>query len=144
VEERPREVSGNVQGRPSIGLGRSSWAGRRSMASGLAASADGVRAGGRGSGAGVGHRLGGGRQEGSPGIGDSRASRGHRPSNGDVHVRPAFERERERVKGVGGSTPGRQDGRGVEELRDLPATEEVIAWRSRWVGGRGWMMGWQW
>jgi hypothetical protein len=54
-------------------------------------------------------------------------------------VRPVFERER--VKGVSGSTPGRQDGRGVEELREAPAAEEVAAWRSRWAGGRGWMMG---
>jgi hypothetical protein len=134
VEERPREVSGNVQGRPSIGLGRSSWAGRRSMASGLAASADGVRAGGRGSGAGVGHRLGAGRQEGSPGIGDSGASRGHRPSNGDVHVRPAFEREREsercgRQHAGATGRPGRGGAQGSTGYRGGDSMEEPMGGR---------------
>jgi hypothetical protein len=46
VEEWPREVSGSVQGWPGMGLGRLSWAGRRSMMSALVASADGVGAGG--------------------------------------------------------------------------------------------------
>jgi hypothetical protein len=32
------------------------------------------------------------------------------------------------VKGAGGSTPGRQDGRGVEELREAPVAEEAAAW----------------
>jgi hypothetical protein len=40
------------------------------------------------------------------------------------------ERERERVNGAGGRTPGRQDGRGVKELREVPATEEATTWRS--------------
>jgi hypothetical protein len=108
-------------------------------ASWLAASADGVRAGGRGSGAGAGHRQGGGGQEGSPGVGDGGAGRGRLPGDDSVRVRPMFERER--VKGVGGSTPGRQDDRGVEELGEAPTVEEAAAWRSRRAGGRGWMMG---
>jgi hypothetical protein len=37
VEERPREASGSVQGRPGAGLGRPSWAGRQSTVSGLVA-----------------------------------------------------------------------------------------------------------
>jgi hypothetical protein len=85
VEERPREASGSVQGRPGVGLGRLSQARWRAMTSGLAALADSVGAGGRGSGAGVGHRPGDGGQEGNPGVGDN-----------TVHVRPVFERERER------------------------------------------------
>jgi hypothetical protein len=85
VEERPREVSGSVQGRSGVGLGRLSRAGRRSTTSGLVALADSVGASGRGSGAGVRHRPGDGGQEGNPGVGDS-----------TVRVRAMFERESER------------------------------------------------
>jgi hypothetical protein len=71
-------------------------------------SADGARAGSRGSGAGSGHRRAAGGQEGSPSVGDDEAGRERRPGDGGVHVRPMFEREREREreKGAGGSTQG--------------------------------------
>jgi hypothetical protein len=44
-------------------------------------------------------------------------------------VRPVFERERERkrVKGMSGSTSGRQDGWGVEELGEAPAAKEAAS-----------------
>jgi hypothetical protein len=101
-------------------------------ASWLAASADGVRAGGRGSGAGAGHRQGGGGQEGSPGIGDGGAGRGHQPGDDNVRVRPMFERESERRgRQHAGATgrPGRGGARGGTGCRGGSGVEELTGGR---------------
>jgi hypothetical protein len=55
------------------------------------------------------------------------AGRERRPGDGGVRVRPERERERKRVKGMSGSTSGRQDGWGVEELGEAPAAKEAAS-----------------